>query len=120
MADFITLTDADDGTRRRINANAIAQYFDAGNTLVLSESGSFRATETPEQIDALLAVTGSGKDRANADEIAMALEIEWTRLSTDADIIHNGTMRGDMKLRAKAFRDAAKMARDIIAKGAGA
>lgn len=63
MANFITLTDADDGTRRRINVNAIDQYFDAGNTLVLSESGSFRATETPEQIDALLGVTDSADER---------------------------------------------------------
>jgi hypothetical protein len=55
---FITLTDAEDGTRRRINASAIAQYLQNGrHTLVLSESGSFSASEKPEQIDALLGVT---------------------------------------------------------------
>ncbi|MBP2230772.1 hypothetical protein J2847_004081 [Azospirillum agricola] len=57
MSKFITLTDAQDGTRRRINADSIAQYFASGYTMVLSESGSFDALETPEQIDAMLGVT---------------------------------------------------------------
>lgn len=47
----------------------------------------------------------------DADTIAKALEAEAARLDDDATAVHNGTMRGDMKLRAKAFRDAAKIAR---------
>lgn len=57
----------------------------------------------------------ANKAREAAEAGLKAVEAEAARLDDDATTVHNGTMRGDMKLRAKAFRDAAKMARDIIA-----
>lgn len=124
MADFITLT-GHDGTRIRFCIANIATY-QAGHHggIVTTTAGVFNdfphmtdVRETPEQIDAMLGVTS---DPA-AETVAAALDAEAASLDDDATAIHNGTMRGDMKLRAKAFRDAAKMARDIIAKsGAGA
>lgn len=58
----------------------------------------------------------ANKAREAAEAGLKAVEAEAARMDDDATAIHNGTMRGDMKLRAKAFRDAAKIARDIIDK----
>ncbi|PWC57821.1 hypothetical protein TSH7_25075 [Azospirillum sp. TSH7] len=117
MATFITLHNGKDAFR--YNADHIVQYWagDHGgsrvmlSTMVNEPDVTDRVDEPSEQIDALLGVTESG------EAIAAALEAEAARMDDDATAIHNGTMRGDMKLRAKAFRDAAKIAR--AARGEG-
>ncbi len=58
----------------------------------------------------------ANKAREAAEAGLRAVEAEAARMDDDATAIHNGTMRGDMKLRAKAFRDAVKIARSIIDK----
>lgn len=101
---FITLTE--DGLKTRVNAEHISRYRPSSGGAKVEASGIVTwYAETPEQIDAMLGVT----ERAEA--IAAALEAEAARMDDDATAIHNGTMGGDMKLRAKAFRDAAKIAR---------
>ena len=106
MATFIKITDLDDGCVRTVRVGAINQYLQHnGKTLIDISDGVIAIRETPEQIDAMLGVTESG------EAIAAALEAEADRMDDDATAIHNMSMRSDMKLRAKAFRDAAKIAR---------
>lgn len=108
MAKFITLTDVA-GLPELVNADHITRVWERGEggsrVSFLDGEDTVAYRETPAEIDAMLGVTESG------EAIAAALEAEADRMDDDATAIHNGTMRGDMKLRAKAFRDAAKIAR---------